>query len=375
MKKRTRSKKDTSKNAENGKNSIHKNDIVMSERSAPEIREFGPAKPSEATVDAQNEPDSTTHEGMAGEEPDIFDDIVFQCGECNVVVGDTKSRHLTDVKNGILSLKIASNVKVEDRVHVCQSGFAAGCTFKRIMCLNCKSPLGRVYASTVASLDVYRSLFTFNCESLQTYKLGSGKTLEGKCIPDEESNQPAPQNNGSEATVTVEDFVTLDKYVANLGKAVNNLTDAFGHYGGALEEMRREFRDNNDLTKDIRQSLEYVQNIILVWEERFRSFDAFRQNTTKSIEGCQRQNDRVQHLEGLKQEVAEMRKDFEGCRRLQSQVTRIEELVDDDRLRSSFHGSIAPISLKRPKSASKLRSANHMPSKTSPLQTIGRRRR
>lgn len=376
MKKRTRSKRNTNKNAENGPHSVHKDDIIMRKSPAHEIREVGPAVHPEARSDAQNEPNkpsNTADEDLAEENLDRLDDIVFQCGECHVVVGDTRFQHLTDVKNGILSLKVASNVKVEENVHVCQSGFASGCTFKRIICLNCRSPLGRVYASTIAALDVYRSLYTFTFESLQTYKLGSGTTLDGKYICNKKSNQTSLQDNGSGVTVPLEDFVTLDNYVTSLGKAVNDLTDAFGHYGGALEEMRQEFRDNNDLTKDIRQSLEYVQNIILVWEERFRSFDAFRLNTTKKIEGCQK--DRVHHMEDLRQEVAKVKKDFEGFRRLQSQITRLEEIVEDGRLRSPFHGSIAPISLKRPRSTSKLRSPSHMPSKTSPLQTIGRRKR
>ncbi|CAN8074412.1 unnamed protein product [Agarophyton chilense] len=218
------------------------------------------------------------------EHPANFSDIIFQCANCHIVVGDTRSPHVVDLDNNILSLGAASNIKSEDKLHICQNGFATGCTFRRLLCDSCNTPVGRTYTSTTAALDQYRSLYTFDYDSLDTYRLGSGKTPEGETLDNLKTHETKREPDDEEPRVSAEDFIALDTYVTDVGKAVNKQTDAMDQYGKALEEIQKDFKDSDNLVKDIRQSLEYVQNIILVWEERLRNLDSFKEKTNKLLE-------------------------------------------------------------------------------------------
>ncbi|KAI0562575.1 hypothetical protein FGB62_58g121 [Gracilaria domingensis] len=285
------------RNLDNGKRRSHppQSEDPPSERVSTEMHDHA----SEASRHPENGNDSIApEEGVQESATDApYSDIVFQCVKCHTVVGDTRAPHVVDLEHNILSLRAASNVRTDDKLHVCQSGFAAGCTFRRILCDNCGALVGRMYASTIAALDQYRSLYTLEYDCLDSYRLGSGKTPQGETIEGPSAPQSKPQRAGEEPRVSADDFIALDAYVTDVGKAVNKQTDALDQYGKALEELQKDFKDSENLMKDVRQSLEYAQNIILVWEERFRNFDTFKEKTNTLLEGFQARMENCQSLE------------------------------------------------------------------------------
>lgn len=303
-------------------------------------------------------------------------DIIFQCANCQSIVGDTRSPYVTDLENSTVSLKAASNVHVDRTIHVCKTGYAAGCTYSRLICTNCTKCLGKVYASTVAALDAYRSMFSFDHNALVSYRVGSGKSIDGQIVQPQKPSQPLKQQS-TECAVTVEDFTTLDAYVTKIGGALNKLTDAFDQYGGALGELRKEFKANDNLMKDIRQCLEYVQNMMLVWDERFNRLDDCEQNTSKLLKTFGVYEQSIRRLDAFEDEVSKLREGFIGYKRLEDRVAGMKQKLNGANLRSAMDGSASPPTrLRRTRSALRLGAMKQIPPTIVPaVHTMKKRRR
>lgn len=236
-------------------------------------------------------------------------DLIFQCGTCRSVVGDTRTEYEAHLDSKTLSLKGAYGVTVEDKLFVSESGHDAGCAYKVIVCEECKNNLGRMYTSTNAKLDSRRSAFTFDHSALTSYQLGSGKTFDGNQAPvmkrsahisKSEKKDIAPE--GTMAGVSVEAFDALDMHVGAIAEATNNLTEAFEQNRTAVSHLRDSLADNDASVSEIRNGLEHTQNMILLWEERFRRLEDCEKNLEKVKSDCHRYSlceNRVSQIENI----------------------------------------------------------------------------
>jgi len=122
---------------------------------------------------------TTTRESTTSltEEEQIIDaPLVFQCLKCRTIFGDSFDFVCAEKELNTISLTTAS-VKTLNELITSKSGSDIGCTYYSIECRECKNLLGRIYRTTDKSLDPIRGLYSFNLDSIMSYKLGSTRYM------------------------------------------------------------------------------------------------------------------------------------------------------------------------------------------------------
>ena len=236
--------------------------------------------------------------------PDADADIVFQCASCRSVVGDTRSEYQAHLEYETLSLKAASNVTVEKDLHISKKGFDSGCTYRRVMCSQCGEHLGRTYTSTTVEFDSLRSAYTFMHTALVSYQLGCSKTIDGHYAPnaDKQAQSQPPKLDETSQGVSAEAFDALDAHVSTITDSTNKLTEAFNHNKESINELKQALEHTHESLDEQRGNLEHVQNMLLLWEERFQRLQACEQSVAKLADDCQKYEDgerRVSQLEEI----------------------------------------------------------------------------
>lgn len=224
-------------------------------------------------ADAADEPENPEN----AEELQLDTEIVFQCGSCRTVLGDTLADYEAHLESNTLSLRAARNVVVGEKMEMSDSGFDAGCTFKPIKCNHCKTIIGRVYSSTIPALDSRRDTYTFDTTSLISYQLGSCRNMQGEI----EGTNKSKVNSTLHAVPSLEkssgslqNFETLDLHI-------NTLSDVITQNQETVQEMRGLLDVNTHSLVELRSNQEQAQNMMLLWEERFRRLEECEQRLQK----------------------------------------------------------------------------------------------
>lgn len=242
------------------------------------------------TVEENDEPNEQQFETPQDEEtgpPDDDVDLVFQCASCNIVVGDTRTEYQAFFKSGTLSLKAACNVSIQSEIHASKKGFDAGCTYKKVACTNCKAVLGRVYASTTSSeMDNRRNFYNFINSALNSHQLGSSRTIDGKPAPAEKKKAKPMDTLGS----------TLPRVHSRATQGVAS---------GELERLNAHVYTLAEALNETRENLSHVQNMLLLWEERFRRLEACEQTLTQVADDLPGYHACQKRLEDLEQFLQE----------------------------------------------------------------------
>lgn len=118
--------------------------------------------------------------------------LIFSCGQCRTIVGDTYSFENSDEETKTITLSGASNVQRTAELYTSYSEHDEGSTYFCFSCKNCGLLLGRYYVTTSKDLDILRERFTFGIDSITSYELGTSQ--HGK-LPDASSNALSSQNN------------------------------------------------------------------------------------------------------------------------------------------------------------------------------------
>ena len=63
--------------------------------------------------------------------------LVFQCIQCHVIVGDSKSLHSSNEKNDTITLLSASNIKRTPDLFTSKGGYDIGSTYVTFNCRAC----------------------------------------------------------------------------------------------------------------------------------------------------------------------------------------------------------------------------------------------
>lgn len=228
-----------------------------------------------------------------GEEDGLSNDVVFQCGSCRSVVGDTLSEYEAHLESKTISLRAARCVEVEDKMKMSNTGFDAGCTYRRILCSECNNPLGRVYGSTTPALDSRRCTYTFDTTTLVSYQLGTCLTIDGERIEASNQNRIAnprtsdAEHQGPKAEVPSEAFDALHAHVGSLTEVTNKLSASFDEN---CVEMKELTDSNTNAVTELKSGLEHAQNMMLLWEERFRRLEACEERVEQLTGAGQRMN-------------------------------------------------------------------------------------
>ena len=122
---------------------------------------------------------------MDGSNVDATDDIdpvsgplVFSCAKCRTIVGDSFSFLSSDEAAKTITISAALNVQRTSELYTSYDVVDGGSTYFRFMCYDCKHLLGRLYVTTSPALDHIRGHFTFKIDSITSYELGKGETIE-----------------------------------------------------------------------------------------------------------------------------------------------------------------------------------------------------
>lgn len=221
-------------------------------------------------------------------------DVVFQCGTCRTVLGDTLSEYEAHLESNSISLRAARNVVIKGKMEMADTGYDAGCTFKAIQCAYCESIIGRVYSSTTPALDNRRSTFTFDTRSLISYQLGSCRTLGGEVpiTPEGTGSKNSPDHRSGVGSLA-RSSVSQDALEA-LDVHVRSLVDANAQNELALTELKEAERLNTHSVAELRSNMQQAQNMILLWEERFQRLAVCEQR----LDELSSVQNRVTSLEG-----------------------------------------------------------------------------
>ncbi|XP_062613279.1 uncharacterized protein LOC134275053 isoform X2 [Saccostrea cucullata] len=99
--------------------------------------------------------------------------MVFQCAQCNVIVGDSTAWVCIDDISRTITLNNVTSAVVEEEMKTASSGFDAGSTYYKMACATCREEIGRKYKGAVNHLDSARGKYTLFVDKLSSYQIGS----------------------------------------------------------------------------------------------------------------------------------------------------------------------------------------------------------
>ncbi|ORY00696.1 hypothetical protein K493DRAFT_335258 [Basidiobolus meristosporus CBS 931.73] len=120
---------------------------------------------------------------------DISAPLVFQCGKCRAIVGDSFSWVCATRELNAVSLYGKSEqVKLGEDLLTSNAGYDLGSTYIPLSC-SCNASIGKVYKTTSRSLDNVRDMYTFMLDSVTCYELGRN-LKETECPEEQGINIP-----------------------------------------------------------------------------------------------------------------------------------------------------------------------------------------
>lgn len=104
--------------------------------------------------------------------------IVFSCGRCRTVIGDSLNLVCTNGDLRIVTLAGANNILKVDNLITSKEPLDRGSTFFPLQCAECKGLLGKYYLTTPRAFDDLRERFSLLADQISTYILGEIQTGE-----------------------------------------------------------------------------------------------------------------------------------------------------------------------------------------------------
>ena len=115
--------------------------------------------------------------GMATE---VNNPLVFSCRSCRSILGDSWHFVAANEEMNCIALDAVNEeatTVVKDDFITSKSGADEGSTFYLVSCKQCSDVVGRIYKTTSANLDQFRGCYTLDRESLDSYELGTGRSI------------------------------------------------------------------------------------------------------------------------------------------------------------------------------------------------------
>jgi hypothetical protein len=159
--------------------------------------------------------------------------VVFQCGTCRSIFGDSYAFVGANPDLLLVTLSAVTNVASAPEALTASDGPDAGSSFHEILCKQCQAVLGRQYLTTPIALDALRGLYSFSTAAIASYQLG---------YPQLESQREPSAADAKRATALCD--ATVRSFAAD------------------REELLR-----------LREDMTKVQSLLLVVDERLRSLE------------------------------------------------------------------------------------------------------
>ncbi|TMW69716.1 hypothetical protein Poli38472_001872 [Pythium oligandrum] len=138
---------------------------------------------------AENDDDEESVDDAAAESEEVFDGeeddddeededdevtapVVFQCGTCRSIFGDSYSFVSSNAELLLVTLNAVTNVAVAPEALTAKDGPDIGSAFQELLCKQCQTVLGRKYLTTPNNLDAIRGLYSFSTTCIASYQLG-----------------------------------------------------------------------------------------------------------------------------------------------------------------------------------------------------------
>jgi hypothetical protein len=253
-------------------------------------------------------------EGGAAHDQEPPPVVVLQCAGCRSIVSDTLEYYVTsDAQKQTITVSDARLIRVAPEQLKSQSGWDRDCCFQLMSCATCRAPLGRVYTMTTPQHARLNNNYTFATEALVSYQLGSiemaanaaaaavgtGRAVVGTLpAPDAGPTpgrapvtangfgapaQPAPVTaagpnggaiaGGREIPALNEAVAELDEHVEKLTTASNQSTQAHLSMAADMKKVRLEANALSGRMQGYEEAVDKMQNMFLVWEERFKDLE------------------------------------------------------------------------------------------------------
>ncbi|GLD95620.1 hypothetical protein PINS_up004297 [Pythium insidiosum] len=187
----------------------------------------------EEEADGEDEEDEEEEE-----DEEIAAPVVFQCGTCRCIFGDSYSFVSSNAELLLVTLSAVTNVAVGPEPLTSKEGPDLGSSFLELLCKQCQTVLGRQYLTTPMALDPIRSLYSFSTSCIASYQLGYPQLSQAA------SGATAPPS------------------VDEIKKANDACVDAVNVLSMDRQELLR-----------LREEMTKVQNLLLVVDERLHDLE------------------------------------------------------------------------------------------------------
>lgn len=216
--------------------------LVKDERIAP-VKEEAAAAPASDDYYDEDEYDDDNDD----EEEEIAAPVVFQCGTCRSIFGDSYSFVGSNADLLLVTLSAVTNITTSAEPQTSKDGMDMGSSFQELLCSQCQTVLGRKYLTTPVPLDAIRGLFSFATTMIASYQLG---------YPQLQLQSSLANGNGDELKATVNtSFADMKCATIACDQAVKTLSS-----------------DRQELLK-LREDMTKVQNLLLVVDERLHQLE------------------------------------------------------------------------------------------------------
>ncbi len=130
-------------------------------------------------------PSSDLPLGQEEGEYEIQGPLVFSCGKCKAIIGDSFSLTSTNENLKTITLSGVNNLTLEDDDLITSRGVGdKGSTYHHLKCSDCRETIGKYYVSTPRILDGLREQYTLLTDMISSYELGRvGMGIAGPVLP------------------------------------------------------------------------------------------------------------------------------------------------------------------------------------------------
>lgn len=213
--------------------------LVKDEHIAP-VKEEAAAAPASDDYNDEYEYDDDDEEEIAAP-------VVFQCGTCRSIFGDSYSFVGSNADLLLVTLSAVTNITTSTEPQTSKDGMDMGSSFQELLCSQCQTVLGRKYLTTPVPLDAIRGLFSFATTTIASYQLG---------YPQLQLQSSLANGNGDDLKATANtSFADMKRATIACDQAVKALSS-----------------DRQELLK-LREDMTKVQNLLLVVDERLHQLE------------------------------------------------------------------------------------------------------
>jgi len=111
------------------------------------------------------------------DEENVTAPVVFQCGTCRIIIGDSFGFVCSNIDTFTISLNHVANITKSSEIFTSEVGLDVGSSYHHIICAQCQTPLGRMYMTTPRNFDAMRGMYSFDSNMISGYQFGTNREI------------------------------------------------------------------------------------------------------------------------------------------------------------------------------------------------------